>query len=313
VARATVVVDFEEFELPATGYWSSENFTSQGVEFSNNYVDFGSGCCWEGFALSAIVDTTTPGATNQYAAIAGGGAGDSRQYAVAFSGLDAGNGGFASEISLPIGSSPVSLAVTNTTFAALSMRHGDSFSKKFGGPTGDDADFFRLRIVGFDTHDQSIGEVEFMLADYRFADNSLDYIVDDWVTVDLSELAAARVLQLRLDSSDIGPFGMNTPAYVAIDHLVLTAPLAGDFNGDSIVDVGDYTLWRDTLGSAVAAGSGADADADGWITSADYAIWRSNFGAAVAVYATTTSLVPEPNALLITLFFCCLLLRRCCS
>ena len=64
-----------------------------------------------------------------------------------------------------------SLMVTNTTYAALSMRDGDSFAKKFGGPSGNDPDYFRLTITGKDSGGSTIGSVEFYLADYRFADS----------------------------------------------------------------------------------------------------------------------------------------------
>jgi hypothetical protein len=34
--------------------------------------------------------------------------------------------------------------VTNTTYAYNSMRDGDMFAKKFGGPTGNDPDWYKL-------------------------------------------------------------------------------------------------------------------------------------------------------------------------
>ena len=64
------------------------------------------------------------------------------------------------------------------------------------------------------------GEVEFYLADYRFADNGEDYIVDTWEYIDLSSLGAVKSLEFGLSSSDVGDFGMNTPAYFALDTVV---------------------------------------------------------------------------------------------
>ena len=40
--------------------------------------------------------------------------------------------------------------LTNATYAALSMQNGDSFAKKFGGTTGNDADLFGVTLRGFD-------------------------------------------------------------------------------------------------------------------------------------------------------------------
>ena len=126
-------------------------------------------------------------------------------------------------ISLGSGQSrPLSLRVTNTTYAALSMQNGDSFAKKFGGPSGNDPDFFKVIISALDASDARMGTLEVFLADFRFADNAQDYIADDWTAVDLSSFGdGVSKLQFTLASSDNGQFGMNTPAYFAIDHVAV--------------------------------------------------------------------------------------------
>jgi hypothetical protein len=103
------------------------------------------------------------------------------------------------------------------------MLQGDSFAKKFGGASGDDADWFKLTIFGMDASNATTGSVDFYLADYRFADNSLDYVVSDWTYVDLSSLGSVNSLGFSLASSDTGAFGINTPAYFAMDSLAVTA------------------------------------------------------------------------------------------
>jgi hypothetical protein len=75
------------------------------------------------------------------------------------------------------------------------------------------------------------------------------------------------------------------------------AALAGDFNGDGIVDAADYTVWRDTQG-ATGAGLAADANGDNVVNAADYAIWRSNFGQTQASLAAAGA-VPEPASLML--------------
>ncbi|MBM4092135.1 MAG: DUF4465 domain-containing protein, partial [Planctomycetes bacterium] len=109
---------------------------------------------------------------------------------------------------------------TNTTYAALSMRDGDSFSKKFGGELGSDPDWFLLKISGLNAGGGVTGTVDFYLADYRFADNRQDFIVDTWTWVDLSSLGEVSSLKFDLSSSDTGDWGMNTPAFFAMDDLV---------------------------------------------------------------------------------------------
>jgi len=223
-ARAQVA-DFEDLTLSCAetfnnGSDNAGGFTSGGAFFNNTFTDFGTFTAWEGWSYSNVTDTTTPGFGNQYSAyhLPGGGGDQSSQYGVAFT-ADPG----IATIALPAGTIPVSARVTNTTFAALSMLNGDSFAKKFGGTTGNDPDFFKLTISGLDALASPIGSVDFFLADFRFADNSQDFLIDAWTTLDLTSLAGASTLSFGLTSSDTGPFGINTPAFVALDNLVTAA------------------------------------------------------------------------------------------
>lgn len=76
--------------------------------------------------------------------------------------------------------------------------------------------------------------------------------------------------------------------------LVATTSLAGDYNNDGLVDLADYTVWRDLLGSP--AGNLLN-DIDGGIVgAAQYATWKANFNAVATsmAQANTGSTVPEP-------------------
>jgi hypothetical protein len=128
-------------------------------------------------------------------------------------------------IYLPERTTAINAQVTNTTYAALTMQDGlvTSFgnTEPFGGPSGTDPDFFKLSVFGVGSDGQALGtEVEFFLSDYRSED---DYIIGDWQELDLTPLAGARSLHFNLSSSDVGDFGMNTPAYFALDDLTLAA------------------------------------------------------------------------------------------
>ena len=47
-----------------------------------------------------------------------------------------------------------------------------------------------------------------------------DYIVDEWTPVVLTSLGNVKSLEFQMSSSDNDPiFGMNTPAYFAIDNI----------------------------------------------------------------------------------------------
>ena len=117
-----------------------------------------------------------------------------------------------------------SVMITNTTYAWDSILNGDFAATPFGGASGDVPDWFLLTIAGFDAGGGSTGSVELYLADYRFADNSLDYIVDEWIEVDLTGLGGVARLELSLTSSDVGQFGINTPTYFAMDDLTQAIP-----------------------------------------------------------------------------------------
>lgn len=226
VVAQSNIINFEDKSLPANSYYngsdSAGGFTSGGAFFNNSYTPpsppFDE--YWSGWSYSNVNNTTTPGYENQYAAVTGTGVGGSGIYGVAFN-YSSG----VARITLPTGTLPLSMSVTNTTYAFLSMLNGDGFAKKFGGASGNDPDFFLLTIEGRDANNNLTGTVPFYLADYRFANNAQDYIVNTWQSVDLSSLAATtRSLTFDMTSSDNGDFGMNTPSYFAIDSMVLAVP-----------------------------------------------------------------------------------------
>ena len=98
------------------------------------------------------------------------------------------------------------------------MLNGDAFAKQFGGESGDDEDWYRLSIIGL-VDSVVIDTIEFYLADYRFSDNTQDYIINDWTWLDLTSLGNITSLQFNWSSSDNGDWGMNTPAYFCMDDL----------------------------------------------------------------------------------------------
>jgi hypothetical protein len=213
----------------------------RGGAFFNNTYDSTFGV-WAGWSYSNVNNTTTAGYTNQYASYPGTGVGGAGNYGVAFN-FSPGD----ARIMLPAGTLPLTVSITNTTYAALSMKNGDSFAKKFGGASGNDPDFFLLTFQGRDSGDNLTGTVLFYLADYRFSNNALDYIVSNWQSVDLSSLpATTRSLTFDLTSSDNGEFGMNTPSYFALDSLVVAVPEPSTVILTSVTLVSAYVInrWR---------------------------------------------------------------------
>ncbi len=216
--QAQTTSNFENLNLPVDTFWNgndlSGGFTSGNAFFSNTYDT--TYYSWGGFAYSSMRDTITAGWGNMYSSISGSGY-MSATYAVAF--VSAYSGATSIKLSNSSEGKLVSgFYVNNNTYAYISMRDGDTYSKKFGGNSGNDSDWFMLTITGY-LHGNMTDTVNFFLADYRFADNNKDYIIKDWTLVNLLKLGNVDSLSFSLSSSDNGTYGMNTPAYFCMDDL----------------------------------------------------------------------------------------------
>ncbi len=205
---------FESFGLEQdtflNGSDGSMGFEDDAFFFPNIFNDnYGS---WTGWSISTMTDTLTPGFINQYSCIAGAGAEGSTTYATTFvSGqttISLESGGTCGAIS--------NFYINNSTYAFLSMRDGDQFAKKFGGEDGTDPDFFYVSIKSAASETDSI---IFYLADFRSDNPEEDYILDEWTLVDLEPLPNSLTYTLEIFSSDVGDFGINTPAYFCIDNV----------------------------------------------------------------------------------------------
>lgn len=228
---------FDDNPLPANSHFGGPGSGKTGFVTGDwSFPHSDAGWSWDGFAYSNETDTTTPGYENQFSAITGGGVDGSANYGICSVPLDWLGGTYdpipqTASAGAATGNSYdqvlQGLYITNTTYAYHSMASADTFGKKFGGTTGDDEDWFLLTIKGINAQAQYSGTVEFYLADFRFADNGLDYIVDDWTWVDLTSLGQIVGLEFSLSSSDNDPtFGMNTPGYFAMDSIPEPATLA---------------------------------------------------------------------------------------
>lgn len=119
-------------------------------------------------------------------------------------------------------------------------------------------------------------------------------------------LSAGFDYELALDTSTLGlRTGMltlsslsqaaeNSLVQIPISFQVIAAALAGDYNGDNVVDAADYTVWRD----------------GGWpdTSQAAYDTWAANYGATAA--PTTSTAVPEPTAVVLAIVALAGLVKR---
>ncbi len=228
---AQTTADLQNLSLSPNSYWNgstsnptvstSGTFTSGNCIFPNTYNGNFGGYWESGWAYSNMKDSSTAGSGNQYSARSAVGYTNSTNYAV-------GQGGSVLKFNTTAqGKQMAGFYVNNNTFAAISMRDGDMFAKKFGGTTGNDPDWFKLKIQKYLGGVIGTDSVTFYLADYRFTNNTQDYIVKTWQYVNLTSLGNADSLIFTLSSSDNGSFGMNTPSYFCLDNFTTLNVVTG--------------------------------------------------------------------------------------
>jgi len=224
VELKTTLVDFENVTLKdsvwngsdlsgvktGTDYKSDIQLSS--ILFSNTFSPSDWGGSWKGFAFSAKKDSKTTGWNNQYSVIAGGGAINSKQFALAFD---------SATISCPVNAdgaySIKSMMLTNSTYAYWEISLG-GFGKKFVAN-----DWFKVIITGY-LNNVKTSSVDYYLADFR---DGKTFISNTWNKVDVSALGKVDKITFTFDSTDKDPiYGMNTPAYVCIDNIEFTQTIS---------------------------------------------------------------------------------------
>lgn len=205
-------INFDDNYLAPDSYYDPQaatSWSSGGASFTHGWSY---GCCWDGFTYSNSTDTTTAGFLNDRSAITGDGV-DAGQdnYAIGYTGYDTAQMAFG-------GAQIVSGGYfTNSTYAYLAMAYGDDGNDPayVKGPFGE-GDYFELTVTGLGSGGEALGSISMLLADGA-------NVLDSWAWLDLTGLGAVYGLKFSLDSSDQGAFGMNTPAYFAMDGLQTTA------------------------------------------------------------------------------------------
>ena len=215
------VSDFETFSLSPSSFYLDTNstpFSTYSAQFEHTWSKtfwYWSG----GFSYTNKYDSSTAGASNLYGVKAFKGYNNSNTYAV---GQDKAVIAMASAQNTVDG-----FYITNTTYAYKSMKLGDAFAKKFGGISGNDPDFFKVTIKAYDNGVLKQDSVQFYLADFRSANNSLDYIVDNWQWVSTASLGEADSIRFFMYSSDMSGAFLNTPSFFALDNFTTNGAIVG--------------------------------------------------------------------------------------
>lgn len=223
-----VVVDFEGLTVPPSGYFNgnpgtlspgqsvSTPWEAGGGAFSNTFgIDSYGGFdypYWYGFAYSNVVDTTDPSFTNQYASYPGGGF-QSNTYAVPHTE----DNDYRPAVTLPVPTTVSGFRIATTTYSALTMKNGDQYGFSAPLPPGG---WFATTAIGR-RGVTTTGSATFYLADLRGA--SPPGILATWEWFDLAPLGTVDRIEFEFSGSDVGPFGLNTPRYFAMDDLTVAA------------------------------------------------------------------------------------------
>ncbi|HEX5445629.1 MAG TPA: hypothetical protein VFW87_17510 [Pirellulales bacterium] len=250
------------------------------------FQDFGAGLTNQG-DLVFTQATTANGPVNN------GGDGEITALAdVTFNGRVVGDGSFFGPGTITFagnfapGASPASVSFESS----VALGDHDTLSIELGGTVAG-SQFDRL-VVGKNLALGGSLEVSLIDGFSPAAGNSFDIL--DWSTTSGS-FASINLPALA------GGLMWNASRLAAAG--VLSVQLAGDYNGNGVVDTADYIVWRKALGQS-GVGLAADGDADGNVNEGDYDVWRMNFGQTATAAATSinaAAAVPEPAALILAL------------
>lgn len=216
-------VTFEDLTLASGSYFNGDPgnlsngqsvslpIVSGGVAFSNTFsvAPDGSYTYWSGFAASNVVNTTDPSFTNQYASFPGGGY-QSPTYGIAYAD--------GASFTLPAPGTVSGFEIANSTYAYLTMANGDPYG--FTTPLANNQGFLTVTAAGF-LQGNPTGSADFYLADFTTVSSA--GILAGWAWFDLTGLGTVDMVSFTFTGSDTGLYGLNTPAYFAIDDLIYSS------------------------------------------------------------------------------------------
>ncbi|MBR3729876.1 MAG: DUF4465 domain-containing protein [Bacteroidales bacterium] len=214
-AMAQEPATFEDVSLGSGGIWQppiGENEMSSGGWLFTNNTQNG---YWGGFTASNRTDLSQTGLNAQYTAASGCGYDGSTQYAVAYT------MGVQTDVYAADGQSHTVTGcyVTNNLWTYQDILQGGYGEPPYGGTTGNDPDWFKVTATGKNASGQTVGTLDFYLADYRFANNEEDYVLNTWEWFDLSPLGNVATISFSLSSSRGSGYNMITPAYFCMDSF----------------------------------------------------------------------------------------------
>jgi len=108
---------------------------------------------------------------------------------------------------------------------------------------------------------------------------------------DILSATGAVTGSLNLASAPTLPGGMKWNLLNSGSDISLSVVATGDYNGNGVVDAGDYIVWRNSQNQS-GPGLAADSNGDGIVNTIDYDFWRGRVGNVVGA-AGAGAAVPE--------------------
>ena len=229
----TITMDMAnaKVEYNEAGVWKDVKNPDAGVvtcsflQFSHQASVSEWGASWNGFCPSRSADNENPNGDfgRAWSSMTKGGLnGEGTPYAVGYWNVSEGANpeNPSMKIDLTDGTSfaPQYIYVSNTSLTYYLIQEGNQFSKPFA-----EGDWFKVLFYGVTEDGKTSAPVEAYLADYRSSKENERYILKEWQMVDLKPLTVngpVKYIYMQMASSDTDPqWGMNTPAYIAIDGL----------------------------------------------------------------------------------------------
>ena len=234
------VATFEDLYVdPEDGFWMGDfskgydkggegtTFVSGSFRFSNFADDTWAGepttPYWGNYAYSqTTTNTFETYIIDQFNNAVGGGADNSETFLVAYP-----QGGTIDVINNENGAVIPGMYITNNAWVVDAILHGDGMSTADGTETGaftgnigfQTGDWFLLTITA-----DNGKSIEYYLADYRSADETQHYYVNDWQWLDLSSLGTVKSLSFFLTSSRRNKWGTTTPSFFCLDNIGAEEP-----------------------------------------------------------------------------------------
>ena len=206
-----VVATFDDNYLADETFFNGDNYDD--TFYSGSYSFHVGNAIWPGtttsfwydYALSNQTSNAFSGLDDQYHS-APGGAYEGNNFVIAFP-----QGGSIGVTHDAAGDVISGFYIANTAYALNALKGGDSYAREMK-----EGDWFKVTAKDVDNDNNTL---DFYLSDFRSANAADRYNVESWEWFDLTPLGNVKGVTFAFSGTDIGQYGLNTPAYFAMDNF----------------------------------------------------------------------------------------------